>query len=243
MEKSVQITLIIVSAVIVLALIGILAYTQFSTGNTISSSGSSQISVMPDKVGVYFNIETKGETSKEAKDKNAEISDNLITALIKQGFDRDEIQTQNYNIYPEYEWRESQELIGYKSVHSIKLEFSTQDSDKIGEVIDAGVDAGASISYINFELSLEKQNEYKAQALEQATQDARTKAEAIASGLGKSLGRIVSVSDSSFDYYPWRMYDMVGSSNAAEAKQAVTSIQPGNQEINAQVSVVYKIGF
>lgn len=243
MKSSVQITLIVVSAVIVLALIGILAFSQMSPGNTISSSGSSQISVMPDRVGVYFNIETQGETSKEAKDKNAEISDNLITALIKQGFDRDEIQTQSYNIYPEYDYRVNQKLIGYKAINSIKLEFSTQDSDKIGEVIDAGVNAGASISYINFELSLEKQNEYKALALEQATLDAKTKAEAIASGLGKSLGRIVSVSDSSFDYYPWRMYDMVSSSNAAEAKEAVTSIQPGNQDINARVSVVYKIGF
>ena len=110
-------------------------------------------------------------------------------------------------------------------------------------MIDAGVDAGASIGYINFELSQEKQNEYKAQALKQAAEDAKIKAESIAEGLGKSIGSIYSISSSDFDYYPWRIYEATASSEAgvAEAKQAATDIQPGEKDITARVSVVFKL--
>jgi uncharacterized protein YggE len=242
METSIKITLVIVSAVIILTLIGFYVFQQMLPTNTISSTGQSQIKAIPDLVSVYFSIQTNGSTSKEAGDKNAEISDALITALIKLGFERKEITTENYNIYPDYIWENGrQRERGFQATHSIKVEFSTSETSKIGDTIDAGIEAGALISYINFELSLEKQNEYKAIALKQATEDARVKATAIASGLGKKLGGIYSVSSSDFNYYPWRMYDAVSAGNVAEAKAATTSIQPGEQDVNAQVTVSYKI--
>ena len=243
MDKSVQITLIIVSAVVLLSIFGWYAFSQLiPIGNTISVQGISQIKVMPDLVSVYINIETEGDTSKEANDANSEIADNIITDLIKQGFERKEIVTQSFNIYPNQVWQKNQYVIkGYKAVHQMKVEFPAQETGKIGNVIDAAVDNGASVSYINFELSLAKQNEYKAEALKQATEDAKLKAEGMAEGLGKKLGRIVSISSNNFYYQPWRVYDMVSSGNVAEAKSATTNIQPGEQDINAQVSVVYKI--
>jgi uncharacterized protein YggE len=242
MEKSVQITLIIASAAIILALIGVNYFFQLSPTATVSANGEAQIKATPDLVGIYFNLETSGKTSKEANDKNKEVTDNLITALIKQGFDREEIKTQSFNIYPDYNWQNGKsEIIGYKASHAVKIEFSASQTEKIGIVIDSGVNAGALINYINFELGQDNQNKYKADALKQATEDARIKAEAIASGLGKKLGSIYSVSSSSFNYYPWKMYDMVTSSNAIEAKQAVTSIQPSEKEINAAVSVSFKL--
>jgi uncharacterized protein YggE len=119
---------------------------------------------------------------------------------------------------------------------------STSESDKIGTAIDAGVDAGAAISYINFELSPEKQNQYKSEAIKQAAEDARIKAEALANGVDKELGKLVSVSEGSFGYDPWRVYGAVsGASDAAMAKEATTEIQPSEQEVSASVTVVYKL--
>ena len=242
MDNSVKITLIIVAAVILVPLI-IYGLINSSSGNTITTQGSAQIKAMPDIVKVYFNVDTQGKTALEAKDKNAEIVDLAITNLVKEGFERAEIVTENYNVYPEYSYNYNrQEITGYRATHSLRVEFSTAKVDKIGEAIDAGVNAGAGISYINFELSLEKENEYKAQALSQASQDARNKATAMVSGLGKKISGIKSISDSSFNYSPWRVYGMEDSvGTASEAKQASTSIQPGNQDIQAQVSVVFKI--
>lgn len=243
MDKSVQITLIIVSAIVLLAMLGGYYFFQLMpAGNTITTQGNSQIKVTPDLVTVYFTAETSGETAKEAKDKNAEIVDSLITELVKQGFERKDIQTQSFNIYPHQVWENNKYVQkGYKAVHQIKVELSTARTDKIGEVIDAGVDSGATINYINFELSQSKQNEYKAQALKQATEDAKTKAEAIALGAEKKLGKLVSISSNEFYYQPWRLYDAVAGASAESAKQAVTNIQPGTQDVTASVSAVYKI--
>lgn len=245
MQKSVQITLIIVIAVLAVVLIGVYVFFQVapSARNTVSVQGVSQIKAVPDLVSVYFSVETTGSDAVEAKDNNAEISDAVITNLLKLGFERDEIITENYNVYPEYSWSNGhQQIKGYKANNNIRVEMSTQETGKIGDTIDAGVDGGALISYINFELSMSKQNEYKSLALKQASEDARIKAESVAAGLGKEVKSLVSVSVNSFDYYPWRLYSndaMV--SGASEAKQATTSIQPGEQDVNAQVSAVFSL--
>ncbi|MFW6282649.1 MAG: SIMPL domain-containing protein [Minisyncoccales bacterium] len=247
MEKSVQITLIIVSAVIFLALVGLFTiYPTLPETNTMKGNGEASIDVMPDLVTINFNIKTKANTSKEAAEKNSEISDELITNLLKEGFERSDIQTQNYDIRQEYEWTESRERIpkGFVATHTIKVKMPTAQSDKIGSVIDAGVDANATISHINFELTSESENQYKAEAIKLATEDAKTKAEAIAEGLDKNLGKLVSVQQTDFNYQPWRAYSMDAEADVAteETKEQIqTSIQPSEQEISARVTATFKL--
>lgn len=244
MEKSVQITVIIVITILILAGIGTYLYLQGKTpSNTVSVQGLATIKVDPDLVTVYFRAETNASTAQEAKDKNAEIINKAIVNLTKAGISKDKIQTIDFNIYPEYDWIDGmQKLRGYKAAHSFKVELETAQIDKVGSVIDAGVDAGALINYINFELSTERQNKYKAEALRQASQDAKTKAEAMVSGLGKTLGKLISVSDTGFDYYPWPIYRaMEVGGSATEAKEAITNITPSEKEITARISVVYQI--
>lgn len=247
MESSVKITFIIVATVLLLVFGG--GYALFVIGNadsnTVNVDGISNIKATPDLVSIYFSAETNGSTAKEAKDKNSEMIDAITTALIKQGFEKKDIQTESFNIYEDFIWiKDKQVSKGYKATHQIKIELSTNEASKIGEVIDAGVDAGATLNYINFELSTEKQNEYKALALKQAAEDARIKAESLASGLGKKVGKFVSISTSNFNYNPWPVYSNRGGvimDEVAMAKQATTDIQPSDQDINAQVSVVFKL--
>lgn len=248
MEKSTNITLIIAGTVILLALIGVYTAFQLSPSsqmNVITSNGMSEISVSPDKVGLYFNVQTKGNDSKSANDKNSIIADAVITALVKQGFERKDIQTQNYQIYEDFQYTQySTTSKGWIATQSIVVKMNTSQADKIGNAIDAGINAGATLSYINFELSQELENQYKAQAIKLASEDAKTKAEAMVAGQGRTLGKLVSITDSSFNYYPWRAYDYAAGAsvteNVAMAKSA-TSIQPSSQTISAQVSVSYRI--
>ena len=246
MDKSVQKTIVIMAGIVAIGLLGFLIYTNLAPINTVSGDGMATIKAVPDLISVYFNVDTTGTTSKIATDKNSEIVDKLITDLIKQGFERDEIQTTGFNVYPDYDYSSGGNPIlkGYKATHSITVKMPSSDSDKIGDVVDAGVTAGAGISYINFELSQEKQNEYKAQALKAAAEDAKIKAGSIAEGLGKKLGRLVSTSESSFNYYPWNIYESrggVATMDAPEVKSAITNIVPGEQDITANVRATFKI--
>jgi hypothetical protein len=201
--------------------------------------------VMPDLIGVYFNVETDGSTSKISEDENSAITDALMEKLSQQGFEEEEIQTTSYNIYPNYNWNSGKNRItGYRASHTLRIEISSEDSEKLGTIIDAATDSRAGISYINFELSKDKENEYKSEALKLAAQDAKLKAKSIADGLDKRLGRLVSTSDNSFYYSPWRVYESAASggiSSNDEAKMESASIQPGEQTITGRISATYRI--
>jgi hypothetical protein len=226
--------------------IGIWAFSHFSSSNTVTGNGLATIKVVPDEVGIYFSVETSGTTSEIATTKNSEIVDALVTKLKGLGLDEDKIQTTGFNVYQDYDWSSGQRVNkGFKATHSIIVNLPTSSSSMIGDVIDAGVSAGAGISYVNFELSQAKQSEYKAQALKAATEDAKVKATAIASGLGKSLGSLVAVSDNSFGYNPWNVYQSMGGASATTsaeaAKVATTDITPSEQEVSASVTAVFKL--
>ncbi len=243
MQKSVQITLIIVAAAIILAIIGIVAFKYNGTSNTIQVSGQATAKVSPDLISVYFNVDTKGTTSQLAEDANSVIVNKLKDNVVVLGFKETDLTTENYNIYPEYDYSNGQRLTGYRATHSLKIEISSEQKSKVSSVIDAGTNAGAGISYINFELSPSLQQSAKTQAIKNASDDARVKAEALAQGFNKNLGRLVSVSLNEFNYYPWPIYASKdsGTSGAAEAKTAVSSITPSNQEVSASVTAVYKL--
>lgn len=238
MENSIKITLIILIGVFLLALLGIGVYFRANPSDTLKSSGVAEVKVVPDILSVYFSVETNGSTAKEAKDENSEIIDGVITELVKLGLERKEINTESFNVYPDYSWEDGERIEkGYKASHRLKV--SLENQDKIGDVIDAGVDAGAGISYINFELSQGLQNTNKREALRLATLDAKSKAEGIASGLDNKVGRVVSVSSQDFYYNPWRLYESTVGASKKDAKQAV--IQPGERTVQGRVEVVYKL--
>lgn len=232
-----NLAVVIVVAIIVIALISLVAVNNLNKAVTVTTQGSAETKVMPDLAVIYLSIQSVNELAEEAKNKIAVISDDTMTALIKLGLERKDIETEQYSIYPNYDWTSGkQEIIGYTATQSIKV--STKDFNNVGKIVDAVVDEGALVSYINFELSLEKQNEEKAAQLEEATKDARKKADAIASGLGKKVVGVVSVSTSNYNYYPYPLYR---AESGASLEKATTDITPSKVDINADVSVTFKI--
>lgn len=246
-NNSIAITAIISGVILVVALIALFTLGDFSSpsANVVEVQGIATVEAMPDQIAVYFNIETEGETSSEAENLNSEIFDEFLTEMIKLGFERSEIVTENFNVYPNYEWNDGERTEnGYKATHSIKVEISSEESNLLGSIIDVGVDSGAGISYINFELSQELQNQYKAEAMKLAAEDARVKAESVAEGFDKKIGKLVSVQVNDFGYYPWNIYSARMDSYAEDAvlaKETMANIQPGEKEVSATVSASFKL--
>lgn len=245
MDKSITITLIIAISVVLVAGMGYLAIdslTPETSSDTVNVEGIASVNVMPDIVGVYFYIQTNGSTSSEARDANSKIVETMKSAIIALGYDESKIQSQNFNIYPDYIWKDGERTDnGFLATHSIKIELDANENEKIGEVVDAGVDAGAMVSYINFELSQELQNRYKAESIKLAAEDARIKANAVAEGFDKKVGKLVSTQVNDFGYYPWRTYSMGVEESVADVKLAATEIVPSEQEITSRVSATFKL--
>ncbi|MCK4589822.1 MAG: SIMPL domain-containing protein [Nanoarchaeota archaeon] len=213
---------------------------------TINTNGQATIEVQPDLAVVYVAVSTLKDSAEDSKNENSKVTDAIYAALYKIRIDRDDIESQNYNIYEEYDWKEGgRESKGFRTSHTLKI--TTEEFDDVGEIVDAVIDAGGDdvrINYINFELSDALEKEYKKEALTEASRDAKEKAEAMASGLGARLGDIVSISDSSYSYRPYPLYAEVA--EAGMAKEALdevinTEISPKKLEVRANVQVVYKI--
>jgi uncharacterized protein len=246
-NHAIAITSIIAGVILVIAILFLFVFkpVSSSSGNTVTVQGISTIKATPDVISISFNIETKGDTSAEATTANNKIHDTLVEKLILLGFDEKDIKTESFNVYPNTYWDNGKEKTdGYKANHYLKVEVSSENLSKLSPAIDAGVNAGAGISYINFELSQDAQNEYKAQALKEASQDAMIKADSIASGFDKKAGKLVSVQTSDFGYYPWNVYTASGTyrtEDAAMAKQVATNIQPSEQDITATITATFKL--
>ena len=117
----------------------------------------------------------------------------------------------------------------------------TDDVDNAGKYIDAAVDAGANIvNRIDFTLSDDYEEDVKRQAMIQASDDAEEKAVALTSNLGVRLGSIVSISESSYSYSPYRYYgtDAMMEAGAADVP---TKISPEKVDVRGSVSLVYEI--
>ncbi len=241
MEKNNWLIGILVLALVVISIAFVYFNKSGGTTNqqTITASGTSTITAVPDEASVYIRIDTLEKTTEESKNKNTQLSDSVINSVKKLNIQQN-IETTSYNIYPEYDWSNNkQELKGYRTTTTLKV--STKYFDDLGAIVDTAVKAGATgIDSINFELSKDKQNEYKRDALAKATEDAKLKAEAIANGLGAKLGKLSSVTESSFNYIPYPIFRGGGDVVAAE-KAVSTNIEPQNLDITASVNVVYQI--
>ena len=235
----------LIFALVAVALVIVAGYMYYNTGATVSAQGTAQVKAMPDEVSVYINVQARNASAELAQTQQNEISDDLITELVKLGFERKEIQTLSMSVYEDFDWSSGNRVSkGYLAVHQISVK--TNDFDKTGAIVDKAIESGALVSGINFELSQEKQNEYKQEALKKAGEDAKAKAEATAEGLGKNLGRLVSVESQDFYYYPRALYSGAGMDMVAEnaqAKAAASSISPSEMDVSATLQVKYKLGF
>jgi hypothetical protein len=231
-----------VVALIIVAAVLMTIYPLISsrTAQTISTSGQYEIKAEPDTATLVIEFDNLAPTAKQAQDTNARSMEDIRNALIREDLTEDNFKTMNYFVGPEYEWTsDGQKLTGYRARHT--LEITTDDIAHIGIYIDAAIGAGANnIQEVRFSLSTEKENQLKAQAISNATQDAKNKADAMAAGLGTKVKKVVSISDQSFYYQPYR-YALSEEVRAGTAKAVDTQISPGQVDITAQVQAVFEL--
>lgn len=233
--------------IVIAAILVIGGYLYFNAGPVVSAQGTASIKAIPDEVSVNINIETRNSTAQLAQESNKQISEKLLIELVKIGYDRNELKFVNQNVYPEYDWSNgNQKLKGY--VVSQQLVVKTEDVNRVPSIVDAVINSGALVSYIDFQVSDAKQSEYKNQVLEEASKDAMTKAQSIAAGQGKKIGRLVSITNQEYNYPgPLNYYTRDASISAevanAGALKAATNLTPNEQEITASISAQYKLSF
>ncbi|MAG91273.1 hypothetical protein CMO83_01190 [Candidatus Woesearchaeota archaeon] len=243
-------TILVVGLVIVAIVLASSSNTSVSSQeekSKVSVSGSSSVTVDPNKAEVYVNILTLEKTAEQARDENSQISSDVTKALKKEGVKDKDIETSRFTISPRYEYedviesglrRSKQILVGYEVSNVLKV--TTQDLEKVGNLIDAAVDNGANdIERVSFGLTDDKEKEVKQQAMILASNDAKEKAVALTANLGVRLVKPLSISESNFFYQPYEI--SVRSAFLENAVAEDTVINPQKLDVSASVSLVYEI--
>jgi uncharacterized protein YggE len=217
------------------------------TENTITVSDTGTIYAKPDLALTTFSATNEAETVAEALTENSKNMNAVIDAVKEKGVDEKDLKTTSFNIYPRYEWRQTEVclvppcpsgervLVGYEVTQSLQVKI--RDMGKIGDIIQAATDAGAN-QVGDLQLTIDKEDELKKQAREEAIKKAKTKAEELAKQLGVRLVRISNFTESSIiPIY----YGLEKAAPVAAGGGEIPEIETGENKIEVTVSITYEI--
>ncbi len=120
--------------------------------------------------------------------------DALLTTLKELGIDEKDIQTGSFNVFAEryFGGPQNEEEVQYRVSNSVTV--IIRDLDKVGEVLDASIKAGANNIY-GVEFLLEDATAARSEARKLAVESAKANAEELAALTGVKVGRILSISE------------------------------------------------
>jgi uncharacterized protein YggE len=206
----------------------------------ISVSGEGRVSVAPDMALLNIGVSAKEDTVAAANSAVQAAMDRLLSSLKADGVAEEDIQTSQFSISPEYDYQyNEQRLTGYRVTHMLQVK--VRDIDRVGEVIDGGVEAAGDLARIDsISLTVDDTSAMANQARELAMADAKAKAEELARLADVELGSPISISESSYNPSSAVYYDRAVGGEAAVPAQ--TTISPGELEVVVSVQITYAIG-
>jgi uncharacterized protein YggE len=145
------------------------------------------------------------------------------------------IRTAGYTVMPEqvYENNKPPRITGYVARNSIRVD--VRNIELVGKLIDGALGAGSNaVSSLNFSSS--RIDEVRRQALSDAVARAKADADAMARAAGGSLGPLIEIS-ASYDNPRPIPYGAEMMQARAKVADVETPISPGEQTVNANVSV------
>jgi uncharacterized protein YggE len=206
----------------------------------ISASGEGRASAAPDVAVLGLGASVKASTVEAANSQVQEAMDDLLGSLEGNGVQEKDIQTREFSIYPEYDYRNDERILtGYRVTHMLQVK--VRDIDKVGEVIDDAVGAAGDLLQVqSISLTIDDTTALRSQAREAAVADAQAKAEELATLTGVSLGKPTYITESISAPYTPPYYDRGVGGFAMEAAPA-TEISPGELEVVVSVYITYTI--
>lgn len=198
------------------------------------TTGEGIVQAVPDRAFVSISAESRASSPREAQRRNAEAMKPVQDKLRASGIPSDAIRTTVYDLHFEYDWVNNRRVPkGYVARNTI--EARVDNIDKLGELLDVAVGAGAtSVSDIRFDLK--DRSKLEREAVRLAVADARGRAEAAAAGAGRSIDRVLRIEEHGVmapPPIPLRTMRM----EAAQASEPETPISAGRMELRARVTL------
>jgi hypothetical protein len=204
----------------------------------ITVSGQGKITATPDVAVMTMGMVSNKETVADAQKVNTETMNKLLARLKELGVDSKDIQTQNYNIYPQYDYtdKDGRVLKGYEVSQDVSIKI--RDLTKTSKVVALAGEVGANV--VNgLAFTIDNPETFKDKAREEAIKNVGEKQLQLARFLGVRFIDIVSYNEYSPDSNPSPMYEAkaIGMGGGAPSP----TVEAGSQDIVLNVDVTFSV--
>ncbi|WP_051280168.1 SIMPL domain-containing protein [Anaerovorax odorimutans] len=193
--------------------------------------GQGTISVKPDVASVVLGVRTENLQLEIAQDENTMKINQIVSSLKEIGISPNNIQTQSYMIYPQYDFIDNRQILrGYIVIHDLKV--TIKDMNTIGNIIDTAIQNGANqVNSITF--SVGDPSIYYQQALNLAIDDVLGKAKTLGEKLKINISEVPVqiIEEGAQNEVPIQPFLM-------QSKES-TPIQTGQIEITARITAIF----
>ena len=163
---------------------------------TMNVSGTGTVELSPDIARVNIGVRSQSPDVSQALEENNSTAEGIIQALTDLGVEQNDIQTRNFNVFPQQDRQpgpegDVEETQTFVVENTVSV--TVRDLDSLGEVLSTVVQEGANtIHGVNFDVEDREAAVEEARGL--AIEDAKAQAQAIAESAEIALGSIHSIS-------------------------------------------------
>ncbi len=211
--------------------------------STFDVQGEGKVRVVPDEATLTLGVFETGQDLKDLQDLVSRRMDDLSKRLKALGVEEDDIKTQNYQIYPQYDF-EGRRAVGYQI--STEVEVRIRDFAILPQVLALSGELGLNqVGGVSFGLSEEAREKALGTARELAVAKAKEKAKSLSSAAGLRTGKIVNVYEyentSVPGYGPVELkVDAGGTGGGLESPAPIPQVSPGLTEVVLNVTLSYE---
>ena len=202
--------------------------------STVTVVGTGTVAAAPDMAEVTTGVVTQAPTAAAALAANSQTLERLIQTLAGLGIEARDVQTTGFNVSPlRRQGRDGQppEITGYEVTNQVRVK--VRDLARLGRVLDQQVGQGANVVH-GVHFGRQDPVPLRDEARKRAMADARRKAELYAAAASLKVGRVVAVQEAGVATPRAEMAPRV-------AMAAAVPVAPGEQEIQASVTVTFTL--
>ena len=222
-----------------------------SPARSITVVGRGEVKAKPDVATVNLGVEVTAPTVGEAMTEANARMKTILASMKNLGIADKDIETSNFSINFERQEpaapavseamqgakaNETKTPAGFYRVNNM-IQVTIRDLDKVGDVLDAAVEAGANNVW-GVSFGLDSTDALESEAREKAVADARTRAESLAELNDVTVGDVIAISEV-IGGSPSPVYAEAASFRGLGGGGA--PVEPGELTFSTQIQVVYGI--
>lgn len=205
----------------------------------IAVSGTGTVTVRPDIAVISAGVQTQGSTVSAARAAAATAMEKVNAAIRSLGVAEADVTTQYFNIQPQYDRSGTSKITGYSVTNQVSIK--VRNIDNASQVLDAVAQAAGDAVRVNgISFTVDKPEQHLTKAREDAIAQARSRAETLAKAANVNLAGARAISESTGGIAPLAEKTLAAPATSGLGG-APTPVNPGQQELQVTVSVVYDI--